>query len=87
MPAAFAGAERGCVDELESAEQFGRNGILTSALGTALQGLEPVRGSTEVDVPGTDGQGFGNPGAGVVERERKGLVGKPRHPGGGHEET
>ena len=47
---------------------------LTPALGAALQ--DPDRASLEVDVPGTDGQGFGNPGAGVGECEGEGLGGE-----------
>lgn len=33
-----------------------------------------------------NGQGFGNPGAGVSEREGEGLVSRPRRPGGGLKE-
>ena len=73
------------MDELESAEQLGRGGNLAPVLGAALQGPDPDRSGLEVDVPGANGQGFGNPGAGVGERERKGLVGRPRRPGGGLE--
>ena len=60
---------------------------LAPTLGAALQGPDPDRGALEVDVPGANGQGFGNPGAGMGEREGEGLVGWPRRPGGGLEET
>ena len=43
-----------------------------SALGAALLGPDPDRGGLEVDVPGIDGQGFGDTGAGMGE----GLVGR-----------
>ena len=66
-------AER--MDELEGAEQLGRDGDLAPVLGAALQGPYPDRGGLEVDVHGPDGQGLGDPGAGVGEREGEGLVG------------
>ena len=75
------------MDELESAEQLGRDRDLAPTLGAALQGPDPDRGGLKVDVPGANGQGFGNPGAGMGERERKSLAGRPRRPGGSLEET
>ena len=58
-----------------------------TAASAAFQGPDPDRAGFEVDVPGTDGQGFGNPGASVGEREGEGLVGRFRCAGGGLEET
>ena len=75
------------MDELESAEQLERDGNFAPALRAALQGPDPDRGGLRVDVPGANGQGFENPGTGVGEREGEGLVGWPRRPGGGLEET
>ena len=60
------------VDELENAEQLRRNGDLAPALSASLQGPVLERDGFEVDVPGTNSQGFGNPGAGVSERRRTG---------------
>ena len=62
------------MDELEGAEQLGRNGDLAQVLGAALQGLDPDRGGLEVNVGGPDGWGLGDPGASVREREGEGLV-------------
>ena len=62
----------GCVNEIEGAEQLGRDGDLAPALGAALP--VPDRGGLEVDVLETDGQGFGDAGTGVGEREGEGLV-------------
>ena len=47
------GAER--VDELEGAEQLGRDGDLVLALGAALQGPDTDRHRLEIDVEGADG--------------------------------
>ena len=57
------------VEELEGAEQLGRDGDLVPALGAALQVSDPDRGGLAVDVAGKVGQGFGDPGASVGERE------------------
>ena len=56
-------------------------------LGAALQGPDPDQGGLKVDVHGPDGQGFGDPGAGVGEREGEGLVGRPRRQVRGFEEA
>ena len=56
-------------------------------LGAALQGPDPDRGGLEVDVHRPDGQGLGDPGAGVGEREGEGLVGWPRRQARGFEEA
>ena len=45
------------VDELEGAEQLGRDGDLAPGLGAALQGPDPDRGGFDVDVHGPDGRG------------------------------
>ena len=65
------------MDELEGAEQIGRDGDFAPVLGAALQGPSPDRGGLELDVHGPNGQGPGDPGAGVGEREDEGLVGRP----------
>ena len=78
-------AER--VDELESAEQLGRDGNFAPALGAALQSSDSDRGRLEVDVQGADGQGLGDLGAGVGEDEGEGLVSGLRRPGGDIEEA
>ena len=75
------------MDELEGAEQFGRDGYLAPVLGAALQGPDPDRGGLEVDIHGPDGQGLGDPGAGVGEREGEGLVGRPRRQARGFEQA
>ena len=75
------------MDELEGAEQLGRDGDLAPVLGAALQGPDPDRGGLDVDVHGPDGQGLGDPGGGVCEREGEGLVGRPRRQARGFEEA
>ena len=78
-------AER--TDNLESAERLGRDGYLAPTLGAALRGPYPDRASLEIGVDRSDGQGFGDPGAGVSEREGEGLVGGSWCPDGGFEEA
>ena len=73
------------MDELEGVEQLGRDGDLAPVLGAALQGPDPDRGGLEVDIHGPDGQGLGDPGAGVGEREGEGLVGRSRRQARGFE--
>ncbi len=75
------------MDELEGAEQLGRDGDLAPVLGAALQGSDPDRGGLDVDVHGPDGQGLGDSGAGEGEREGEGLVGRPRRQARGFEEA
>ena len=75
------------MDELEGAEQLGRDGDFVPVLGAALQGPDPDRGGLEIDVRRSDGQDLGDPGAGVGEREGEGLVGRPRRQARGFEEA
>ena len=75
------------MDELDGAEQLGRDGDLPPVLGAALQGPDPDRGGLVVDVHRPDGQGLGDPGAGVGENVGERLVGRPRRQARGFEEA